>query len=275
MDHASTLLVQFGVHAGTFHSGGHCGIANFDEGLPYGHIHLLRAGRIRLILKNGLEMEIAEPALIFFPGPYHHRVVASQEDQAELVCASLHFDGGFGNPLAAALPEHMVLPLAELPALGNTLSWLFQEAFGDEYGKIAATDRLFELLIIQLLRHILKTDNLGKGILAGLADPRIARVLDLMHTRPQHSFSVEELAGAANMSRAGFAAHFKQVVGNTPADYLAGWRISLVQKRLREGHAISVIAAQVGYESPSALARAFRRKTGASPREWLARQHVR
>ncbi|HEY9042656.1 MAG TPA: AraC family transcriptional regulator [Rheinheimera sp.] len=28
----------------------------------------------------------------------------------------------------------------------------------------------------------------------------------------------------------------------------------------------------MGYDSPSALARAFRRKTGASPREWLQQQ---
>ncbi|WP_059360535.1 MULTISPECIES: helix-turn-helix domain-containing protein, partial [Enterobacteriaceae] len=32
---------------------------------------------------------------------------------------------------------------------------------------------------------------------------------------------------------------------------------------------ITLIAAQVGYESPSALSRAFRRKTGLSPRDWL------
>jgi len=31
---------------------------------------------------------------------------------------------------------------------------------------------------------------------------------------------------------------------------------------------MALIAQEVGYESPSALARAFRRKTGLSPREW-------
>ena len=51
-------------------------------------------------------------------------------------------------------------------------------------------------------------------------------------------------------------------------DYLVSWRISLAQKRLREGKPIALIAEEVGYESPSALARAFRRKTGVSPREW-------
>lgn len=72
------------------------------------------------------------------------------------------------------------------------------------------------------------------------------------------------------MSRAGFAARFHDIVGSTPADYLLGWRVSLVQKRLREGRPIALIADEVGYESPSALSRAFRRKVGKSPREWLS-----
>jgi len=62
---------------------------------------------------------------------------------------------------------------------------------------------------------------------------------------------------------------FKSVIGQTPADYLLSWRVSLAQKLMREGRSITLIAAQVGYESPSALSRAFRRKTGLSPRDWL------
>jgi len=70
------------------------------------------------------------------------------------------------------------------------------------------------------------------------------------------------------MSRSAYAAHFRTIVGQTPAEYLLSWRISLAQKLLRDGRAINLIAADVGYDSPSALARAFRRKTGVSPREW-------
>jgi AraC-like DNA-binding protein len=43
---------------------------------------------------------------------------------------------------------------------------------------------------------------------------------------------------------------------------------------LREGRPIALIADEVGYESPSALARTFRRKTGSSPREWLQLQSL-
>jgi AraC-like DNA-binding protein len=129
-------------------------------------------------------------------------------------------------------------------------------------------DRLFELLVILLLRHILSTGGQQPGMMAGLADARLARPLSLMHETPAKAWSVAELSVAANMSRASFAEHFRRVVGQTPVDYLVSWRISLAQKRLREGRPIALIAEEVGYESPSALARAFRRKTGLSPREW-------
>jgi AraC-like DNA-binding protein len=105
--------------------------------------------------------------------------------------------------------------------------------------------------------------------MAGLADPRLARSLSLMHDTPGKAWTVAQLSSAANMSRASFAEYFRQVVGQTPVDYLVSWRISLAQKRLREGKSIALIAEEVGYESPSALARAFRRKTGVSPREWM------
>jgi len=271
MDHASALLNQLGVQAGSFHSGSFCGLSAFDGEQPHGHLHLLRSGRVRVVLEEeGAEHDIGQPSLIFLPAPYRHRIVAKPKDKAELVCATLRIGGG--NPLAAALPPCLILPLADAPLLSATLEWLFREAFGDAYGRGAVTDRLFELLVIQLLRHLLQEGRVAQGVLAGLADVRLARALHLMHTQPQRTISVEELAAEAAMSRAGFAAHFKQAVGQTPADYLASWRISLTQKLLREGLPISLIATQVGYESPSALARVFRRKTGASPREWLASQ---
>ena len=271
MDHASALLNQLGVQAGSFHSGSFCGLTAFDGVQPHGHLHLLRSGRVRVVLETeGIEYDVDQPALIFFPGPYRHRIVAKPKDKAELVCATLRVGGG--NPLAAALPPCLILRLADAPALGATLEWLFHEAFGEEYGRGAVTDRLFELLVIQLLRQLLKSGSIGQGVLAGLADAKLARALHLIHTQPQRALSVEELATEAAMSRAGFAAHFKQAVGQTPADYLTNWRVNLAQKLLREGQPMSLIAAQVGYDSPSALARVFRRKTGASPREWLGQQ---
>lgn len=194
---------------------------------------------------------------------------ASEASGTQLVCATLEFDGGSGNALAAALPEYLVLKLDSIPTMAGTLDWLFSEAFGGICGREAMMDRLFELLVIQLLRHILTSRDQTPGMMAGLADPRLARPLSLMHDSPGKAWTVAELSAAANMSRASFAEYFRSVVGQTPVDYLVSWRISLAQKRLREGKSIALIADEVGYESPSALARAFRRKTGTSPREWV------
>lgn len=268
MDRLSTLLSHFGVSAGTFHSGVFCGTSGFDGTQSVGHLHLLRAGELALKLADDPAIVFDKPTLIFFPRPYRHRLSATEQADAQLVCASLAFDGGAGNALAAALPDYLILELEHLPELRGTLDWLFSEAFSEICGREAMMDRLFEMLVIQLLRHLLVQRHQSPGMLAGLADPRVARALSAMHAAPAKAWTVAQLSATANMSRASFAEYFRQVVGQTPVDYLVSWRISLAQKRLREGRSIALVADEVGYESPSALARAFRRKTGLSPREW-------
>jgi AraC-like DNA-binding protein len=59
------------------------------------------------------------------------------------------------------------------------------------------------------------------------------------------------------------------VVGQSPGDYLIAWRISLAQNELKKGKPIALIANQVGYENTSGFSKAFKKKTGESPREWL------
>jgi AraC-like DNA-binding protein len=269
MDRLSTLLSQFGVRAKLFYNGKLCSIASYDGADQCGHIHLLRAGSLTLQVPRQADLLLTRPSLIFMPRSSRHQLIASEAEGAHLLCASMVFDGGAGNPLSAALPDLLVLPLEELPQLAETLGWMFSEAAGGHCGREAVLNRLFELLVILLLRHLLDHQQLSTGMMAGLADPRLARSLVQMHDAPQRAWSVAELATESNMSRTAYAEHFRTVIGQTPAEYLLSWRISLAQKRLREGRPITLIADEVGYESPSALARAFRRKTGCSPRDWL------
>ena len=76
----------------------------------------------------------------------------------------------------------------------------------------------------------------------------------------------------AGMSRARFAVHFREVVGETPGEYLASWRIMLAQRLLKNGRQLKDVVDEVGYASSSALTRAFVRKQGCSPTEWLKSQ---
>ncbi|MGS2642463.1 cupin domain-containing protein [Streptosporangium sp. LJ11] len=136
------------------------------------------------------------------------------------------------------------------------------------------TEHLAMIMLIHLLRLHLAVAGPGavSGWLAGLTDPIVASALGAMHARPAHAWTVAQLAGVAAVSRSTLAARFKQAVGQGPLDYLTGWRIELAAQRLRRGdETVAAIAREVGYGSESALSNAFKRVTGASPREYRRR----
>lgn len=71
------------------------------------------------------------------------------------------------------------------------------------------------------------------------------------------------------MSRTGFAARFVKLVGESPMQYLAGWRMHLAKHLLRDSTLrLAEIAGRVGYESEAAFNRAFRRAMGVPPAAW-------
>ncbi len=74
------------------------------------------------------------------------------------------------------------------------------------------------------------------------------------------------------MSRSVYAASFKKTLETTPLEYLAQWRLSLVQQRLQSGQSLKKIADDLGYSSLAAFSRAFKTRWQMSPREWKAAQ---
>ena len=189
-------------------------------------------------------------------------------DGAELACADLGFEAGAQHPLVAALPDFLCLPLDELGSARPLLDLLFEEAFDQRCGRGEVLARLFELVLIQVLRHQMEVQHGQAGLMSGLAHPRLRRAITAMHERPSEAWTLEALAGVAGMSRSSFAETFRATVGCTSGDYLQRWRILLVQKGLRAGKSLKLLADDVGYASESALSRAFKVQTGVAPRAW-------
>jgi transcriptional regulator GlxA family with amidase domain len=131
-------------------------------------------------------------------------------------------------------------------------------------------DRLIEVVFIQVLRDLMDQQRLQVGLLAGLAEPRLARAINAMHADPARSWTLEDLAATAGMSRARFAVKFREVVGTTPGSYLGEWRLGVAQSLLRQGKPVQLVSDIVGYGSASALSRAFRAQVGRSPKEWVS-----
>jgi AraC-like DNA-binding protein len=262
------LLRHYALSARVFHRGTFCGQHHYAA--PHGYIHVVRRGPITAHSSVHEALVVREPSLLFYPRVVSHRFAAEPGEMADLLCAEVDLGARAGNPLARALPPMLLIPLAAVPGLGPTLSLLFAEAGGDQCGRQAAIDRLCELLLIQLLRYLMDGQFGASGLLAGLADPKLARAITAMHDAPHEAWSLATLAARAGMSRARFAAVFKETLGVTPGDYLTDWRINVCCSLLRQGRPVAVVADRVGYGSPNALARAFRARMGCAPRDWLA-----
>ena len=268
-DRLEALLYRFEPRARVFYTGNFCSLVNFDARPGTGHLHLLRGGLMEVIGPEGRSDLLSEPSLLFFPGAARHQLRASHEGGVDLICASVLFGQDFGNPLVNGLPPLIILPLASAPSLASVLELLFNEAFGTQCGRGAALDRLSELLLIHLLRHVMETNLIASGLMAGLSDGRLAKALTAIHAEPGRPWNLDKLAQIAGMSRARFAAHFSSVVGTSPGGYLADWRISVAQKLLARGRQVKAIAVEVGYGSANALTRAFVQRVGVTPSEWL------
>lgn len=151
--------------------------------------------------------------------------------------------------------------------LGRLLSLLDEEATADRPGRSLALDRLLEVILVESLRHRAgQMESMRPGLLAGLADPRISRALRALHREPSRSWTVAQLAQEAHMSRAGFAARFTMIVGDSPIGYLSTWRMSLAKAALVSTTCPMIeVAKMAGYGSVSAFSTAFNRAAGMSP----------
>lgn len=271
MDRLAALFDRFAVSARTFQSGALCGVNAIGDAQDCGQLHLLRAGQVvvdHLGAPGPQRFELGEPSLLLYPRPLARRFLTDPVRGADMVCAHLEFAGGAANPIVAALPALVQLPLARVPEVGPVLGLLFAEADARHCGRQAMLDRLFEVLLIQLLRVLMEGAHVRAGMLAGLADERLRSALVAIHEQPQRDWSLQALAALAGMSRTSFANAFRERVGTTPGAYLQAWRVGLAQQLLDEGRPLKHIAAAVGYSGEAALSRAFRAHTGHSPGAW-------
>jgi AraC-like DNA-binding protein len=137
-------------------------------------------------------------------------------------------------------------------------------------GSAIVLAKLSELLFVEAVRHYVETLPADRtGWLAGLRDPVVGRALALLHTQLAHGWTAEALAREVFLSRSAFAERFTAVIGVPPMKYLTTWRMQVAAQRLRESsRSVAQIAADVGYESEAAFARAFKRAFSMSPAQW-------
>lgn len=268
-DRLSPFFSHFTLSARVFFAGHLCGSSPDHATRSAGHLHVLRNGVLKILNQHGEPTVIQEPTVLLYPRPGEH---IFQSDGADIVCAFVEFGAGGLNPLVCALPKLLTVPLASAPELSPTVELLFSEAFDKRDGRQVAVDRLAEYFLVLLLRSAISAQLVQSGMLTALSDKHLSLALAGMHEEPEKAWTLALLAHIAGMSRARFAAHFLATTGQTPFEYLAGWRIGAAQSLLRKGEPLKVVAACVGFSSAGALSRSFSLRVGMPPIAWLEAQ---
>jgi AraC-like DNA-binding protein len=160
----------------------------------------------------------------------------------EQVVTSSRLDEHISNSVAALI-EVLHDPIASRAIGSATLTRLYFDVLRSEDGMVLAS----------LTRN----------------DSRLATVSAAMRYMEQHlhdKVGIEELVRIANMSRSAFHRAFKEVLGESPLQYLKQMRLATARNRITyEGQSVRLAAESVGYESTSQFSREFKRYFGIPP----------
>lgn len=194
-------------------------------------------------------------------------------ERTHMVCGYLACDERLCGPMLESLPRILRVPLADGPAaawLTSLLHAATRESAATRPGGETVLAKLSELLFVEALRRYIELlPEQETGWLAGLRDRFVGRALALLHERPGHAWTVEELAEKTGLSRSALAQRFTDILGQGPMQYLTRWRLTIAAQRLRSDTAsLTSIAADSGYDSAAAFNRAFKRAFATTPAAW-------
>ena len=97
-------------------------------------------------------------------------------------------------------------------------------------------------------------------------DPVVARAVRFIRQNAHHSISVEDVVGAAGVSRRQLERRFHQTLDRTPNDEIQRVRIRRVKRLLiTTDLSLNDIAGKVGFEYPEYLSTVFKKAVGKSP----------
>jgi AraC-like DNA-binding protein len=283
-DLLSDVLQTLRSRARIFKQGSYSGAWALDATGATGTIfHLIGRGQAWLHHKDESEPLVMRGGdLVMFPRADWHQLSGTPRRQSgsrsgasgdgpftTVLCARVDFEAGRANPVLEALPPVIVVrsedrgTSAELHALARLM---LVEYEAEAVGRQGVLDRFAEAMFVLVLRHHMTKLPELKGFLGALKDERIARALAALHAKPGEGWRVHTLARKAGMSRTSFAERFAALLGRTPMQYLAAWRMHLADEMLRlERASVAQVAERLGYQTETAFRRAFKRLRGIGP----------
>jgi AraC family transcriptional regulator, activator of mtrCDE len=286
-DLLSDFLIQSRVRASVFASPSVCGAWRVNTtGMHRLGFHLVARGTCWLHMRGFAAPEALRAGdLLVVPGDQWHvlspEVQLDGEDmllpgggtgpRTDLICGSISFPDSMAEALLNSLPQLVLLRTGEGEAdsrLETLARLMAAEARSEDSGRQVVLDRLADVVLVMVLRHVMQRGLVRSGLFAALADPRLSRALAALHAEPGAAWTLAGLAEFAGMARTAFAQRFAAIMGDTPMSYVAAWRMQQAERLLRNRSlSVAQVAEQLGYSTEAAFRRAFKRIRGIGPGE--------
>jgi AraC family transcriptional regulator, activator of mtrCDE len=248
-----------------------------DTAVEHGH---LDGPSLHYGVRGAGWVEVAERASVGFaartvivapPGRRVRIVAATDARRSDVVVASVAIRATYRGSVGVfdQLHDPLVERVTPNDPVRRSFEDLLDEIDAHRPGFQAMSEALLRRCLIWLLRRCFEGGECRLSWLAPLEDTRLGRALTAMHERPQHCFTLAELAELAGMSRSVFAARFAHAVGQSPIEVLKALRLTRAAELLTcTDLPVKGIAARVGYASRSSFTRAFCARHGLPPADF-------
>ena len=220
------------------------------------------------IVISGTRRDIAHDDFVIIPPHLMHTEISSSEEPLEYLCL------GVANITLASPPDDFD-PIVDLGTSRESVLSLIRGI----YREMQRRQSEYELMSRSLFYHLMVTLIRGRLIDVGQDEElsmrsNIAEVKAYIDESYAKSFTLDDLASIAALSKYHLIREFKQAVGLSPMDYLLAKRITESKKLLVDTEwSVSDIGEAVGFSSGSYFAQRFRRVTGMSPIQFRQNSH--
>ncbi|SKD01135.1 transcriptional regulator, AraC family [Burkholderia sp. CF099] len=184
-----------------------------------------------------------------------------------LACGFFEYRSDLGEGIHGLLPDHIIARHDDVKLAGARVVFelIRTEAIRTGDAPSPLVNRLADLLFFYALRSVASADDFAPGLWSVMRRSEFAPLVNAIIEHPAEDWTTHSMATFCHMSRARFCRQFAEVSGQPPAQFLAMLRMKVAAEMLRQGASTLDAAEQVGYQSESAFAQAFRRVTGQHP----------
>lgn len=155
------------------------------------------------------------------------------------------------------------------PLLAGLLDALRRELQSGVVEGALYLDTLLNALCLELLRRCSNLSDVSGRPRHAMAPRRLRRVLDYVESYLAEPITLDDLAGAAGMSRFHFGRVFRQEMGISPYAHLLQRRVAVASIMLRDTETpLDQVAERAGLGGARRFATTFRRVTGVTPGQY-------